>query len=78
MVVKVNRIYQVEDKVKPIIYLGLDDGAGVDDLDIVGLMHHHTGCPRKKYLSEISGSQIHVTIRGQPNKQNCMELSNSP
>ena len=42
MIAKVNRIYQVEDKVKPIIYLGLDEGAGVDDLDIVGLMHHHT------------------------------------
>ena len=37
-----------------------------------------TGCPRKKYLSEILGSQIHVTITGQPNKQNCMEWSNSP
>ena len=34
MIVKVNRIYQVEDKVKPIIYHGLDEGAGVDDLDI--------------------------------------------
>ena len=29
------------------------------------------GCFRKKYLSEILGSQIHVTITGQPNKQNC-------
>ena len=42
MIVKVNRIYQVEDKVKPKIYHGLDEGAGIDDLDIVGLMHHHT------------------------------------
>ena len=27
----------------------------------------HTGSPRKKYISEISGSQIHVRITGQPN-----------
>ena len=36
------------------------------------------GVPEKKYLSEISGPQIHVTIKGQPNKQNCMKWSNSP
>ena len=24
----------------------------------------YTGCPRKKYLSEISGLQIHMTILG--------------
>ena len=35
----------------------------------------YTGCPRKKYLSEISGSQIHVTITGQLNKQICMKWS---
>ena len=28
----------MEDKVEPIVYLGLDEGAGVDDLHIVGLM----------------------------------------
>ena len=32
----------MEDKVEPVIYLGLDEGAGVDDLDIVGLMHHQS------------------------------------
>ena len=32
----------MEDKVEPLIYLGLDEGAGVDDLDIVGLMHHQS------------------------------------
>ena len=32
----------MEDKVEPINYLGLDEGAGVDDLDIVGLMHHQS------------------------------------
>ena len=32
----------MEDKVEPIVYLGIDEGAGVDDLDIVGLMHHHS------------------------------------
>ena len=36
------RVHQVEDKVEPIIYLGLDEGADVNDLDIVGLMHHHS------------------------------------
>ena len=30
------RVHQVEDKVEPIVYLGLDEGAGVDDLHIVG------------------------------------------
>ena len=37
-----------------------------------------TGCPRGNLISEILGSQIHVTIMGQPNKQNCMKWSNSP
>ena len=32
----------MEDKVEPINYLGLDEGAGADDLDIVGLMHHQS------------------------------------
>ena len=32
----------MEEKVEPVIYLGLDEGAGVDDLDIVGLMHHQS------------------------------------
>ena len=32
----------MEDKVEPIIYLGLDEGAGVDDLYIVGLMYHQS------------------------------------
>ena len=32
----------MEDKVEPIVYLGLDVGAGVDDLHIVGLMHHQS------------------------------------
>ena len=32
----------MEDKVEPIVYLGLDEGAGVDDLHIVGLMHHQS------------------------------------
>ena len=32
----------MKEKVEPIIYLGLDEGAGVDDLDIVGLMHHQS------------------------------------
>ena len=32
----------MEDKFEPVIFLGLDEGAGVDDLDIVGLMHHHS------------------------------------
>ena len=32
----------MEDKVEPVIYLGLDEGAGVDDLDILGLMHHQS------------------------------------
>ena len=36
------KVHQVEDKVEPIIFLGLDEGAGVDDLDIVGLMHHQS------------------------------------
>ena len=27
-------------KSNPYFYLGIDEGAGVDDLDIVGLMHH--------------------------------------
>ena len=30
------RVHQVEDKVEPIVYLGIDEGAGVDDLHIVG------------------------------------------
>ena len=32
----------MEDKVKPITYLGLDEGVGVHDLDMVGLMHHQS------------------------------------
>ena len=36
------RVHQTEDKVEPIIHLGLDEGAGVDDLDILGLVHHHS------------------------------------
>ena len=32
----------MDDKVEPIVYLGLDEGAGADDLDIVGLMHHQS------------------------------------
>ena len=32
----------MEDKFEPVIYLGLDEGAGVDDLDIVGLMHQQS------------------------------------
>ena len=32
----------MEDKVEPINYLGLDEGAGADDFDIVGLMHHQS------------------------------------
>ena len=35
------RVHQVEDNVEPIIYLSLNEGSGVHDLDIVGLMHHH-------------------------------------
>ena len=30
----------MEDKVEPIIYLGVDEGTGVNYLDSVGLMHH--------------------------------------
>ena len=36
------QVNHVEDKVQPVIYLGLDEGAGVDDLDNVGLMHHQS------------------------------------
>ena len=36
------------------------------------------GVSQKKFLSEISGSHIHVTNTGQPNKQNCMKWSKSP
>ena len=32
----------MKDKVEPIVYLGLDEGAGVDDIHIVGLLHHQS------------------------------------
>jgi len=40
-----DQIYQVdkaEDKVEPILHVGLDEGAGVDDLDILRLVDHHS------------------------------------
>ena len=38
---QIYRVDQAEDKVKPILHVGLDEGAGVDDLDILGLVDHH-------------------------------------
>ena len=56
----------MEDKVEPIVYLGLDEGAGVDDLDIVGLMHHQSlGVPL--YSSSIrSGTQPEKSLFASP------------
>ena len=36
---------------------------------------YYTGYPRKKYLSQILGSQIHKTIMDQANKQNGIETA---
>ena len=42
-------------------------------------MHKGTGCPRKKYLSEILGSQIHVTIVWNgPTVHSCPNYPNGP
>ena len=39
---QIYRVDQAEDKVEPILHVGLDEGAGVDDLDILGLVDHHS------------------------------------
>ena len=56
----------MEDKVEPIIFLGVDEGTGVDYLDSVGLMRHQN-LDVPLYSSSIrSGTQPEKTLFASP------------
>jgi len=56
----------VEDKVEPIVYLGLDVGAGVVDLHIVGLMHHQSLDVLLYYSSIRSDTRVEKSLFASP------------